>query len=432
MPPADPNGGLVWRRRFAGNLFPEWTVEPDISIMIKIARQELRIPENTVCEIKYLGKGSFNKVYTIQCGDVIEHIFRVSLPVQPGFKTLSEVATMDFVSSYTDIPTPVVHIFDPNNDNELGFEWMIQDFASGRSLHTAWTDMTWHQKELLVRKFVGYSVQLFKIRLPELGNLYAIDEQFCLGQVVSQNFFWGKHVSYDVLRGPFQSSRDWLNAQVQMYLQDAENARNLGSGSDLGDGDDPELLNERRANALEAVKRRGARISALILLAFPEDEQEEFVLHHGDLNTENILVDSNNVLSAIIDWECCPTVPLYLACSRPKFLHSDVDRYTIPNPIHYVNFADGTENITLNRNYDEHVDQYETTRLWNYFLREMQRVCPEWIECYNKGQVRRTLEDIVFQFGMPGSSIEIDRWMDDVEQSIPPAVLERATILTMF
>lgn len=102
--------GLRWKENLWGDLEPEWTIEPNINIIAQIARRELRIPEEVACEVNFLASGAFNKVYTIQVGDdtCIQHIMRVSLPVQPHFKTMSETATITYIRHHTDIPAPKV------------------------------------------------------------------------------------------------------------------------------------------------------------------------------------------------------------------------------------------------------------------------------------------------------------------------------------
>jgi hypothetical protein len=173
MPSTDTARSLVWKKDVWGTLEPAWNFEPETEVITKIARRELNLAEDAVCEIKFLAQGAFNKVYAIRCGDDIKHIIRVSLPVQPHLKTLSEAATIGYVRHHTNIPAPKVWASNADSDNDLGFEWMIQDFVPGRKLEDAWKEMSWLKKEELVRKVIGDLVQLFQKRFSHLGNLYA-------------------------------------------------------------------------------------------------------------------------------------------------------------------------------------------------------------------------------------------------------------------
>jgi hypothetical protein len=122
MPAAHSMAGLEWKKHFCHDLEPTWTVEPDLSVLKIITRRELSIPDDMQCEVKFLAGGALNKVYIIDCGGDIKHVIRVSLPVQPHFKTMSEFATITYVRHHTDIPAPKTSVGDASNKNELGFE----------------------------------------------------------------------------------------------------------------------------------------------------------------------------------------------------------------------------------------------------------------------------------------------------------------------
>lgn len=431
----DPQHGLAWNKSIWGDYEPDWTVEPDTAIIAQIARRELHIPADTTCDIKFLASGAFNKVYTIQCGADIKHVMRVSLPVQPHFKTMSEAATITYIRHHTDIPAPKVWASVLSNQNELGFEWMIQDYVPGRNLAEAWKDISWLKKEVVVRKIIGYLVQLFEKRFDRLGNLYATKDieqlaeaekpdaellgpeyssdtdNFCLSKIVSMPFFWGKHPSCTVTRGPFTNGRDWLAAQLELHLWDLDNDNDPDSDSD-SDSDDFSITNSD-----EAVKRRASRLLALLPKIFPEDEVEQFVLHHNDLNAGNILVDLEDNLTGIIDWECVHTVPLYYACQMPKFLDAVMDRSKCPDPDKYGRNTLEDGSVRINERYYEHLEEYENQRLWEFFLEEMGRLCPGWVEVYEQGKLKAGFENCILHFGSPMCARDIDEWLNRVEKT---------------
>ncbi|EAT85427.2 hypothetical protein SNOG_06776 [Parastagonospora nodorum SN15] len=54
----------------------------------------------------------------------------------------------------------------------------------------------------------------------------------------------------------------------------------------------------------EAVQSRANRLIALLPKVFSKEVAEEFVLHHGDLNETNIMVDHlNHEITGVIDWK---------------------------------------------------------------------------------------------------------------------------------
>lgn len=61
-------------------------------------------------------------------------ILRINLPVEPRFKTLSEVATMEWVQKNTNIPVPKVIHYDASKANPIGFEYILMTKLPGKPL----------------------------------------------------------------------------------------------------------------------------------------------------------------------------------------------------------------------------------------------------------------------------------------------------------
>ncbi|KNG48669.1 kinase-like protein [Stemphylium lycopersici] len=422
----NPKHGLLWEDHPWTGLTPKWAVNPSVDFIAEIVRRELNVRQSDPCVVEFLAEGAFNKVYTITCGDKQDYIVRVSLPVEPHFKTMSEAATIEYIRHHTDIPAPQVFRSQATNDNELQFEWMLMERIPGSKLSDRWRDMSWLKKEVLVRKAVSHAAQLFKPRFNRLGNLYSTKElqklsssnipdvsllgaeastdstNFCLSKVVSMPFFWGKRADRNVLRGPFKSSKDWLAAQLQLQILDLEDKE---FDEDDPDEDDPEVD-----------KRRAQRLLGLLPNIFP-DEGETFVVHHNDLNQANILLNDNDDLVGILDWECVHTAPLWLACQMPKFLEHDMERDEPPNPDEFPTYTrdDGTDDRS--DMYYRRLDEYEKTQLWRFFLEEMQRVCPEWVRVYKSEELKVGLDQLLSCFGVGLYDEEIDRWMHNVEKN---------------
>ena len=93
---------------------PLWTVVPDTSVIEAISRRHL-FPHtdgaSVELRVKFLAKGAFNKVYTVDTkttSAVKSYIFRATLPVEPSDKVRNEVATLDYIKQRTTIPVPSV------------------------------------------------------------------------------------------------------------------------------------------------------------------------------------------------------------------------------------------------------------------------------------------------------------------------------------
>ena len=89
-------------------------MNPDASIIESFSRNLVRIPAEHNLTATFLAQGAFNKVYTIATsgGDGVEsqlpYVFRVTLPVEPFYKTAGEVAILLYSRSQNR-PYPTCH-----------------------------------------------------------------------------------------------------------------------------------------------------------------------------------------------------------------------------------------------------------------------------------------------------------------------------------
>ncbi|KAF1939528.1 hypothetical protein EJ02DRAFT_456829 [Clathrospora elynae] len=350
---------------------------------------------------------------------------------------MSEDTTIKYIQHHTSIPAPNILKCTSERDDELGFEFMIMDRVPGTNLRHEWESMSWLKKEVVVRKVVAYLAQLFQKRFTRIGNLYATNNlqklreasyipdavllganvstpetAFCLSQIVSIPFFWGNRINFDVPRGPFKHSREWLAAELQLHIIQADEPEDDTEDSDSDSEDEPDEL-----ATPEAVKGRAQRLLKLLPTIF-SDEHERFVLHHGDLNSDNILVDSDHNITGILDWECIHTVPLWYACETPKFLASDYERNELPDAdIYLEEFDEETGKDIPNEALDCHMEEYEKTQLRNFFFEEMQRVCPEWVQVHRNSKLQTACSEVVSIFGEMIHANWVEGWIARVEKN---------------
>ncbi|KAK4135809.1 hypothetical protein BT67DRAFT_440687 [Trichocladium antarcticum] len=82
--------GMEWVRNGIWAAEPCWTVEPDEEAIKQTVKSSLNgHPTTGPCDINFLAQGGFNKVYIVTVAEK-EVIARVTLPVDPKWKTLSE------------------------------------------------------------------------------------------------------------------------------------------------------------------------------------------------------------------------------------------------------------------------------------------------------------------------------------------------------
>lgn len=469
-------------------MVPKWSREPATNALEQIARHHLAIHPSTPLTIAFHADGLFNKVYIITSPALEkEYVLRVTLPMDPVFKTASEVATIEAVRTFTSVPVPEILAFQASSDNDLGFEWILMERMPGVPLRTKWRKMSWNSKEKLVKAMAKFYADMFSNRFHAIGNLYlgaehirgprhqskisqdsgyestggktrfrspkristipkkhdtiwesiaqwpaliwgvfkkffgaqpSADEEMGtgtqssntlakdsqattaldisniktahtgkiphsasprIGCVVSQAFFWRNNLQYDIPRGPFKNSYDWFDARLQILRKDLDQQTKAAE-----EDDDQEELGYIQSSKMVAQK-----LTRILPQIFPPgtSQEEPTVIVHPDLHASNILVNDNDEITGILDWECVPAVPLWRACQLPKLL-CDTEREEKPDRSVYQpdddsydeEEEDRLDNEDVCDMYWDHLMEYECTQLRKTFLAEMANLSTEWID----------------------------------------------------
>ncbi|KAJ5611749.1 hypothetical protein N7528_008854 [Penicillium herquei] len=426
--------GLAWVQK-TFSLEPRWTVEPK-SEAIKQTVQSLK-PSSTV-QVSFLAQGAFNKLYDVAIDNEV-FIMRISLPVDPYCKTMSEVSTLDWISRTTNIPVPRVINYQSSRENPIGFEWIFMTKMPGKPLKEMWRSLTFDRKECLVGELAAYSCCLFQNKFRGIGNIYRVkpvldsklakniwpkinpvhsktlslsekeeipDDLLDVGRIVSMHFFWGSNILVqDVDRGPFGSSRDWISSRL--FLSEKHNQSvldNLPPG-DLDSDDEAEADDATRT--LKIIEKLRGLLPSVFSPGGSEPELS--ILFHDDLSSRNILVQDSGDLAAVLDWECVSVLPLWRACyypalleGRPRSLEPDVGRYKL-----------GTETEPSDL-YWEHLWEYELTLLREVFMDKMRMLEPEWVDVFDKSQRQRDFDTAVQNCDNEFVARHILAWIDDL------------------
>lgn len=436
--------GLAWEADNWGTMQPKWTREPDVEAIKQTV--EYLHPGSTV-KIEFFGQGAFNKVYTATI-DGKEFVIKVVLPVDPWYKTESEVATMRFVRSHTSIPVPEVFAYQSTRDSPIRFEWILMEKMPGKPLGDVFTKIPWEAKVKIVRQLAQYQAELFKYRFKGIGNLYEpswscgpiptpepqpsqvpIKEKdtlkalqyttdgasdwpsddpsepslAALNRIVSMNFFWDTRLQQNVPRGPFSSSKDWIAAYLELIQKDCRLKLDQLSREDLSQDEEYDKEDAERTLQLANI------LNALLPHVLESNQDSEpSIISHGDLNRQNILVSSSGELKAVVDWEFVQPVPLWKACDYAKLLIGP-PRLSKPSPT--ADPEDDTEDPCAHD-----VDEmwwYEATIYRGIFLEEMRRV-EGWMEVFDKSEILRDFDLAVQQCGDEMLARRIMAWSEDV------------------
>ncbi|KAK2811483.1 hypothetical protein FQN50_002106 [Emmonsiellopsis sp. PD_5] len=426
--------GLAWKEVLFGSE-PYWTVEPKSDVIESIVRKHLRIEPDRPCQVHFYTQGAFNKLYKVDT-DKGTFLMRVSLPVDPHYKTTSEIATIDYMREEIGIPVPGIIAFDESTDNDLEFEWILMELMPGQPLRRKWRKMAMGAKEDLIKQLASYQAKLFEKRFDGIGSIYKARKEepagpqgvdytldsnhsdppkppFTLGRIVSMMFFWDDHLSHDIPRGPFRNSHDWLHARLTLTINDQERI--------LKESDDEDEI-EDAENAKDCAQRL---LKVLPSIFPPTEPVESTILFHDDLSRQNILVDESGKLTAIVDWECVSTLPLWRACQIPHLLEGR-DRYEKPQREIYPSDEDpedSLDNEGVGIHYWEHLMEYEQTRLRDLFISEMGRLQPLWLEESKKGALKVDFEIAVHNSDVWGKRIQ--QWLNAYDSGEPWSLREK-------
>lgn len=423
---SDSYHGLIWVDEVFGPE-PRWTYEPDINA-IERTLQSLYLSDTI--QVSYLTSGAFNKIYRVKLNDE-SLIMRISLPVDPVHKTQSEVATMKWIQSATEIPTPRIIAYDATRKTEMGFERILMTEIQGRTLSNCWRELEISAKSKLTGKLAEFSVSLWRNQLQGIGNLYpsattdgesalaqqpvASDtsegfeiEQTRMGRIVSLGFLWGSHGRQNVPRGPFSCTKDWIHAYLALHRNDYHEFSDKHTGRKDLDDDTKEEIEEAKV-FLEMVED----LENIFHLVFPDDTEvaEPSMIFHADLSQNNIMLDDKGDIIGILDWECVSAMPLWKACYYPRFLHGSPRREK-PNIENYDrgNPEPGTA-------YWEHLDAYETTILRDVFMEEIRRLDPGWAAVFDASGFQRDYGAAVQHLQNPIWFGVIQDWIEEAASS---------------
>jgi len=155
-----------------------WPRQPDIGTVKSLASHhlvtELPVPyDSALLEVSFFAEGGFNKLYKISYpGHQTSYLLRAAIPIEPYYKTESEVATIAYLRANTSVPVPRVLVWDSNRDNELSFEWILMEMMYGVSLYDVWREVPWEHKVELTKTIAGMVKQLRDQKFDRIGGLY--------------------------------------------------------------------------------------------------------------------------------------------------------------------------------------------------------------------------------------------------------------------
>lgn len=329
------------------------------------------------------------------------------------------------------------------------------DFIRGHSLDFKWLDMSMEKKTILLLQLARFDAQVYSNRfgliaslqqnsvyvhkVPNWYSIFGIGILIFLGiilfptislvvcslslietldvpansvkleRIMSMNLLEAKQ---DVARGPYQSTHDWLQARLMMAIDRLPPLHIEPVYND--DYDERDIFQDRqqRKRALDAIPQ----LLRILSRVFPPST-EPTILYLHDLHDQNIMVDDDGNLVALLDWEFIQTVPSWYGCQIPEALIG-VEMASPPTKEEYPTYNDdpvieaGVEDL-----YWDTLREYEKTQLRAVFLDEMERLQPDWSREYRGEQFKKKFIQLL-DAACSGRIYDQRylRWLDRVER----------------
>lgn len=201
----------------------------------------------------------------------------------------SEIVTVRYLRSHTDIPVPEVYHHDLDLDNTVGAPYVLMERIPGQNLYQIWDDLPLDHKKAALSQITSVIIQFASLRFDKIGSL----NEHGVGPLISPCF--------DLPRGPFNSTDEYLQSFVSTDQVES-----------------PELVRlcQQIQKELDG------------FLALHADEpylRQPFGMIHADFDGQNMLfVEQPDglppKLSGVIDFEYSHTGPLYFLYEYPIFI----------------------------------------------------------------------------------------------------------------
>ena len=383
---------------------PEWLEEIDIEDIYRVFSPFLQLLGHIVhnrLEIILIATGDLYKDFLIK-STVRNYIIRISMPVDPYFKTESEVATMELVRHSTNIPLPIIYAYDSSTENALGLEWILmEDVHSALTLAASWNILDLPQKTTITRTIAEWNTALSTISANAIGSIYmryttSNTVDFVIGRVIDSHFTRGNRILYDMNRGPFSSLQDYYAAILDVTSRDiATTMRDYQSAIlrfEENSSDFPNTFLDRVPSELDK-RSHDQSVSQLAqdrqdelqllwdgiesldsalprLLPTTRTTEVRTMLTHTNASRADISIDEHGTPIAIMNWQNVILGPLVFHTNAPKFLDSEQEEFQPPEDMCFatnMQITDPNERAQYFSDYQawylRHLNNYHCTML---------------------------------------------------------------------
>ena len=418
-----------------------WRIKLDTDLIKKTIMPALELlgADPSSVTVAFLDEGGFNTVFTATAVDrdngiSVDYIVRIPLPVDPYYKMECEVATTEFIRHFTSIPVPKIYAYDSSNKNPLGLEWMIMEKIKGADIGGRWLDMDNANHTELTVNVAQWVDEMSRLQCDKIGGLYLqwtnSDMEFFIGPSISHHFTENRRLTYNVNRGPFESIWDYYDALIDVQKQEFEdpvllNAVELGKDGERHNKpenyeamSEEEQFHEDELSLIAYGPQANWTENTLHSLKTLQDALQVFrstsahrdlvtYLIHRDISLGNLLVDENDRLISLLDWEHTEFLPDLSITLLPVFLNGE--------DLHEDFLIDTRDQFGTQEEWNWLADKHNdviTSHLRPIFkesLEQLQCCLVDYLE--PKHGVRYMLKKMVFD--VVGYSEDIPEWVEE-------------------
>ncbi|KIM89456.1 hypothetical protein PILCRDRAFT_95266 [Piloderma croceum F 1598] len=268
--------------------------------------------------------GGYNLVRFLHLDDPRKTIVVARVPLRPleGLSSeqtvvlcnriSSEVATMEYVETYTNIPIPhVIHYSAEADGDGVGSPYILMSKVHGVPLSSLWDDMEDDKRDEVMRQIIDIILDLYSQRFDKIGALFKAPDD-------GKEAWHIRPMSYILDPDPndtvadqiasstaHTSSIDYWLAHTNAYMQHIAD-ENFGTD-----------------NKPDAYAQAWFLRSLIPAFCDPSLDVKGFPLSPSDFHSQNIMItlsESHPRITAVIDWECSSTSPTSSFAQYPLFI----------------------------------------------------------------------------------------------------------------
>jgi Phosphotransferase enzyme family len=281
-------------------------------------------------DMKHFNKGAFNIVLKVIFDDEVMWVIRIQIPEVLLFNATqraaheetqrkalySQLGSMQYVRRMTSIPVPEIHGHDFSNHNVAGAPYMFMTLVEGMSIKK-WLEENTFTKEKALEFYTDLAEimwEFYRTRFNKIGEL-EFDHD---GTVTVGGFYDSRtHSAY----GPFTSAHEFLTQRQQKLweyrvLAEQQKTAVIPAGSRHWN----QLSRDVKDVFIAWLYRRVAPYAQTEYDAaynnisgdlddLSLDRKPDYILFHADLSINNILVNDDLKIIAVIDWDWTASLP---------------------------------------------------------------------------------------------------------------------------